>query len=112
MITMVHLPVRELQDRAGVINVTPAFQFCVQRTYLHSVLAKTSDIVVAAGGVLILVLLNLWNPAVGESTYNNVMVYSIMGIAFLISLATVCPTGSTLKEMPLDTRRFPAPFAD
>ena len=85
---MPHLVVRELQNQPSVIDLTPAFQFCVRRAYLNNILGTALDIIAAVGGVLILVLLKIWEPAQGASKHNTVVVYSITGIAALVSFAT------------------------
>jgi hypothetical protein len=83
-----HLPVREPQNQPGVIDLTSAFQHCVQRAYFKQRIADVLKLITAVGGGVILVLLRLWQPAAGATTYNTIVLYSITGVAFLVSLAS------------------------
>jgi hypothetical protein len=70
----------------GSIDLAPAVQFCTRKAYRYRRLRTTSRVVVAAGSVVTLALLQFWNPASGASRLNMTIYYAISGIAFISSL--------------------------
>ncbi len=82
---MAHLSVREEKGR---IDLAPAYQLCVARSFRYRKLGKATKITIAVAGVLILVLLKIWTPSEGASLKNMVIFYTVVAIAATVSLAS------------------------
>src|SRR6266851_7436243 len=82
---MAHLPIAEAEHG---IDLARAIQHCTRRAQRYRKADMTSKLIIAVGGSTILVLLSLWDPSKGVWYRNELIFYSLLAIAGMLSITS------------------------